>query len=215
LLHWTGGRGGVVDAWFSTWSLRRRTWRKRKALREAKRNPRLHRQPFSLPSNAQLLSIFALTILVSAVSFIGPDYIAPSARHWEFSASHKRFIPRAIRDDPLYDFSPAYSINKAWWTVGGRTGIVSFALFPLVVLFALKTPPFALFSLPFMLQLHFDKLVRLHRWTGFLVWIVVTVHVATWGVQLARDQRDDGSHQVIWVSCHSTGLCDHITHNTP
>ncbi|CCO27650.1 hypothetical protein BN14_01635 [Rhizoctonia solani AG-1 IB] len=92
---------------------------------------------------------------------------------------------------------PEYTIPKAWWTAGGRTGIIAFALFPLCVLFALKAPPFALFALPFTTQMHFDKLALLHRWSGRIIWIITTIHVATWGVQLGRDGRH-GKGGIAW-----------------
>ncbi|KAG8847443.1 hypothetical protein FRB91_011760, partial [Serendipita sp. 411] len=89
--------------------------------------------------------------------------------------------------------APEYTIPKAWWTIGGRTGIIAFSLFPLVVLFSLKAPPFAVFAIPFLIQVHFDKLARLHRWTGRLIWIITTIHVVTWGIQLFRDKRGNSN----------------------
>ncbi|KAG8978895.1 hypothetical protein FRB90_008269, partial [Tulasnella sp. 427] len=50
-------------------------------------------------------------------------------------------------------------------------------------------PPFAIFAIPFTIQIHFDKLARLHRWTGRMIWFISTVHVVTWGIQLFIDQR--------------------------
>src|ERR1700761_4226781 len=114
ILHWSGRRGGAVGAWFSTWLLRRRTWRKQSALEAARRNPSAHRQPFSLPSNAQLLSLVTLTAFVVVVSFVGPDYIAPSAHLWKFDTPNP---PRSVGADPLYNRPPSYTIKKSWWTV--------------------------------------------------------------------------------------------------
>ena len=194
LLHWTGKRGGAVGALWNKWTLRRRTWRKKQALEVARRNPAAHRQPYSFPSNAQLLSFCVLASITLCTCFVGPDYIAPTAKLWQFHAS-----PDALTVPSQPNSSPVYTIQKAWWTVGGRTGIISFALFPLVVLFALKAPPFALLSLPFFLQLHFDKLSRAHRWSGILLWIITTIHVASWSVQLARDRRIGVDNQPLWV----------------
>lgn len=194
LLHWTGGRGGAVGALWSKWTLRRRTWRKKRALEAARRNPAAHRQPFSFPSNAQLISFFLLTVFSLCACFIGPDYIAPSAKLWQFHADPNLLNRPTHPNDP-----PVYTIQKAWWTVGGRTGIIAFSLFPLVMLFAIKAPPFALLSLPFFLQLHFDKLSRIHRWSGILIWIITTIHVVTWTVQLLQDKRVGLDNQPIWV----------------
>ncbi|KAG8727411.1 hypothetical protein FRC12_022521, partial [Ceratobasidium sp. 428] len=93
---------------------------------------------------------------------------------------------------------PEYTIPKAWWTAGGRTGIIAFALMPLCVLFALKAPPVALFALPFTTQMHFDKLAFLHRWSGRIIWIITTIHIGLWGVQLGRDERHGVNQGIAW-----------------
>ncbi|TDL24793.1 hypothetical protein BD410DRAFT_718444 [Rickenella mellea] len=193
VLHLTGRRGGVVGAYWSKWSLRRRTFRKRHSLAVARRTGLPHKQPTALPSNSQML---ALTILVAATAmlcFLGPDYIDPNVKAWDFSsrALHAKanFKRGVIDQGALMSFRPQYTIGKTWWTMGNRTGIAAFALLPLCILFALKAPPFAIFALPFMIQLHFDKLVRLHRWTGRLIWLVSTLHAVFWVIQLAKDRR--------------------------
>ena len=81
-----------------------------------------------------------------------------------------------------------YTIHKAWWTVAGRTGLVTFALFPLCVLFALKAAPFAIFALPYTTQFSFDKLSTMHRWVGRLIWFLTFTHVVSWSIQLATDK---------------------------
>ncbi|KZT42042.1 hypothetical protein SISSUDRAFT_1058911 [Sistotremastrum suecicum HHB10207 ss-3] len=202
LLHWTGSRQGVVGAWWSKWSLRRRTFREKSSLEAAKKDARVHKQPFSFPSNAQLLSIALITIAALLVSFVGPDYIFPGAKLWQFHLTSRALPPMTSSPESrgLTAFGPpGYTISKAWWTAGGRTGITAFALLPLVMLFALKSPPFALLSLSFFLQLGSDKLRRLHRWTGLLVWFITTIHVVTWGVQLGRDRRGGPANKVMWV----------------
>ena len=160
IVNWTGSSGRFIGAIWSKWSIRRRTWRKKHSLTIARRNNKPHQQPLSLPSNAQLLCLTVLLLATIALSTAGPDYITPQ-----------------------------YTINKAWWTAGGRTGLIAFALLPLCVLFALKAPPFAIFAIPFMVQLHFDKLASLHRWSGRFIWLVCAAHVATWMVQLVTDIR--------------------------
>ncbi|RDB21080.1 Ferric/cupric reductase transmembrane component 1 [Hypsizygus marmoreus] len=181
ILHLSGCRGNVIGAYWSKWGLRRRTWRGKYTLAVSRRTgERPH--PESLPSNGQLLCVSVLFIAVLLLAFVGPDYISPSYNFFNLST---------ISVDP--DYRPQYTITKAWWTSGGRTGIMAFALLPLCILFALKAPPFALFALP-AIQMHFDKLAWLHRWSGRLFWLLSTAHVLFWSIQLLTDQRMGTSH---------------------
>ena len=200
--HWTGGRGGAIGSLWSKWSLRRRTWRKQHSLAEARQQGVLHKQPLSLPSNAQLSSLAVLYIATLLLCFLGPDYIAPGTHVWDLAHDI------SARNIPMYSADPAqttiaisqpgYTIHKAWWTAGGRTGTMAYALFPLCILFALKSPPFALFALPFLIQVYNDKLAFLHRWTGRLIWFITTLHVALWGVQLSIDRRGTDNPLSVW-----------------
>ncbi|OCH94962.1 hypothetical protein OBBRIDRAFT_721614 [Obba rivulosa] len=191
LCHWAGFRGGYIGAYWSKWALRRRTWRKKHSLAVARARGQPHRQPLSLPSNAQLLTLSVIVAAALVVAFAGPDYIAPGANLW--SLDRKPTVPSRRRQS--YDtsdftpFQPQYNVGKTWWSSANRTGLVAFALLPLCILFALKAPPFALFALPFTVQLHFDKLAWLHQWTGRLVWFFSALHVAFWSVELAKDRR--------------------------
>lgn len=221
-LHWFGMRGGYLGALWSKWALRRRTWRKKHALANALKTGKGFKQPEALPSNAQILTMTVLTIVVLVLCTVGPDYINPNIGVFTPTYNHDarnamtvfpkapistqnsaqnqstptatlvRFFKRAYAFDPnviLRFFAPQYTISKAVWTSAARFGDFAFALLPLCVLFALKAPPFAVLALPVMSQIYFDKLVRLHRWTAHLIWFLVTVHVALWSVQLARDKR--------------------------
>ncbi|KAI0273760.1 hypothetical protein BC834DRAFT_921742 [Gloeopeniophorella convolvens] len=192
VFHLFGLRSGAFGAHWSKWSLRRRTWRKKHSLAEARKSDRPHKQPLPLPSNAQLLCLLSLIVACLAATFVGPDYIAPVNRLWGFRRSLS-----AVAASPIIE-QPQYTIQKAWWTSGGRAGLVSFALFPLCILFALKRPPFAIFAIPFFTNLHFDKLIWLHRWTGRLIWFMVALHTALWSVQLANDKRS-GTDKVAYV----------------
>ncbi|KAH7914687.1 hypothetical protein BJ138DRAFT_999553 [Hygrophoropsis aurantiaca] len=205
ILHWTGSRGGYIGACWTKWSLRRRTWRKKHKLAIASRKNEPHRQPRSFPSNAQLLSLGALLLGSLALAFVGPDYISPSLKVWQ------------IRRDESYNVSafaslqPQYTIAKAWWTSSARTGQIAFALFPLCVLFALKAPPFAIFAIPFMIQLFFDKMAWLHRWSGRLIWFLTAIHVALWSVQLAQDRRaGTGKAAYIYAWSYEPFICGWI-----
>ncbi|KAG2134412.1 uncharacterized protein EDB93DRAFT_846139 [Suillus bovinus] len=193
ILHWTGSRGGFIGALWTKWTLRRRTWRKKHNITLALKNNYPHRQPNSLPSNAQLLCLALLLGGSLALTFVGPDYISPTLKVWQVrrdiafvKAQRRNFIPNIA---PYLSLQPQYSIDKAWWTSSARAGQIAFALFPLCVLFALKSPPFAIFAIPFMIQFFFDKLAWLHRWTGRLIWFLTSIHIALWSVQLVRDHK--------------------------
>ncbi|CAE6442239.1 unnamed protein product [Rhizoctonia solani] len=203
IAHITGRRTTVLGVIWRKYTLRRRTWRKQASLRAIQKSKEPHRQPYSLPSNAQLVAVTILFVAAALLCCVGPDYISPWTRMWDLKANltapvlARRDFMQAFHDierrAPIASTpttrQPEYTIPKAWWTAGGRTGIIAFSLFPLCVLFALKAPPFAVFALPFTTQMHFDKLALLHRWSGRIIWIITTIHVATWGVQLGRDKR--------------------------
>lgn len=188
LFHYAGLRSGVAGSYWSKWSLRRRTWRKKHSLAVAKARGEPHRQPLSLPSNAQLLTLTLLVIAVLLLSFVGPDYFPPGSTLWTVGSAPSVSALIQSNDDSAYTlYQPQYTISKAWWTSGNRTGLIAFALFPLCILFALKSSPFAI--LAYTVQLHFDKLAWLHRWTGRLIWLLTAVHIAFWSVQLVKDRR--------------------------
>lgn len=130
-----------------------------------------------------------LTLSTLALAFIGPDYITPKVGKWDLNV---RSLSARDAFDPtlLYPYRPQYTISKAYWTSGGRTGLIAFALLPLCILFALKAPPFALFAIPRLVQLHFDKLSWLHKWCGRFIWFISALHVALWSIQLSKDRRD-------------------------
>lgn len=189
--HMLGLRGGLIGAYWSKWALRRRTWRKKHSLARATKRGVPHKQPIPLPSNSQILCLCVVTFVTIALTFFGPDYVTPANRLWEFKRDFTSDFAMLRRDatDIYFAYQPQYTISKAWWTSGDRAGLIAFALFPLVVLFALKAPPFAIFSLPFVTNMHFDKLIWLHRWIGRLVWLVSALHALFWSVQLAQDKR--------------------------
>jgi hypothetical protein len=184
---------GVVGAYWTKWALRRRTWRKQHSLAVAMKTGQPHKQPLSLPSNAQLFFLTIITISTFCFMFAGPDYLAPSMSIWQF---RRRSVDYTLSS--FYYLQPQYTINKAWWTSGGRAGLIAFALLPLCVLFALKAPPFALLANSWTINVHFDKLAWLHRWSGRLIWFVAAVHTALWSVQLSKDKRT-GTDQVAYV----------------
>ncbi|KAL0581716.1 hypothetical protein V5O48_000298 [Marasmius crinis-equi] len=183
VLHWTGSRGGAFGCYWRKWAIRRRTWRVGSSFfrNQPKRGFRI-----AWPSNGQLLCLAALPITTILLSFAGPDYISPKVN--VFDITPQDISARSIDITPFIQYQPQYQIRKAWWTAGGRTGLIAFGLMPLVVLFALKAPPFAVLALP-ITNLHFDKLSWLHRWSARLLYFITLSHVALWSVQLAVDYR--------------------------
>ncbi|TBU35891.1 hypothetical protein BD311DRAFT_708390 [Dichomitus squalens] len=187
-------RGGYLGALWSKWALRRRTWRKKHSLAVAKAKGQPHRQPYSFPSNAQIFTVCLVAICTLVVSFVGPDNLAPGSYLWTLSkypyATTSGFAKREYTMDQFMQFQPQYTIPKAWWTMGDRTGMIAFALFPLCVLFALKSPPFAILSMSLTVQVFCDKLMLLHKWTALLIYLLTVLHVAFWSVQLFIDHRN-------------------------
>jgi hypothetical protein len=132
-----------------------------------------------------------ISVITIVLCLVGADYISPSSSIFNFSTSFRK---RATS-------SPSYTINKAFWTMGSRFGYMAFALMPLVVLLALKAPPFALLAIRGFTYLFSDKLAILHRASAWLIWAVTTVHVALWTVQLFEDSRNGKPVWfVIWLS---------------
>ncbi|KAI5123356.1 hypothetical protein M0805_001777 [Coniferiporia weirii] len=203
---WSGVRAAALGASWQRWALRRRTWRKKHTLRTAEAEARrkglpsgsAHRQPTALPSNAQLLSAVALVTVVILLCFVGPDYINPDLDMFELSSSSSSLSKRTpVTEAILSEYIPHYTIAKSFWTAAGRTGGVAFALFPLVVMLALKAAPFALFAIPGLVGYSHDKMIRLHRYVGRLLWFVTTLHVVFWVVQACKDRRAGTGEMVI------------------
>ena len=167
--------GGSVGASYAAFGIRRHTLGSKKPGRRNR----------ALPSNNVMIIGTIITTVTIVLCLIGSDYIAPSSSILDFSTSFKRALQSAS--------SPQYVIGKSFWTLGSRFGFMAFALFPAVVLLALKSPPAALLSLRMLTQLHADKLAILHRVVAWLVWAITTAHVALWTVQLFKDSRNQRS----------------------
>jgi len=140
----------------------------------------------ALPSNNIILTLLLITAITIVLCLIGADYIAPSSSTLNFADSFRK---RAA----LSNTAPTYTISKSFWTLGSRFGFIAFALMPLVVLLALKSPPVGFLSLRVLTQLYADKLAMLHRGIGWLVWAITTAHVTLWTVQLFEDSRNGRS----------------------
>ncbi|KAL7410829.1 FAD-binding domain-containing protein [Mrakia frigida] len=194
--------GGTLGAYWHKFSIRRMVWKRKRSDRaKPLTGKKKRKQPFSFPSNSQLLAIFFLYAIPLIFCFIGADYIFPKSKLFDYRTSFPDLMKRATA--PTVILSPAYTIEKTWWTSGSRNGLVAFCLMPLTVLFALKSPPFAIFSLSIFTHMFFDTLTLLHKWAGRLVWLVTALHVALWTVQLVGDKRGDATErtvfEVVWI----------------
>nr|ODO04175.1 ferric-chelate reductase [Cryptococcus depauperatus CBS 7855] len=163
--------GGSLGAIYTKWGIRRKAFGR----------PSNGRRGMVLPSNNIMVSIAILVAIPVALTLVGPDYVKPKLS--VFNYTKRAFVP--------------YTINKAFWTSGNRFGDMAFALIPLVVLFALKAPPFAVFCLRPFTHLFHDKLVLFHRVAAWLVWAITTVHVILWTIQLFKDQHDG---KAVWFT---------------
>ncbi|KAK8853337.1 hypothetical protein IAR55_004041 [Kwoniella newhampshirensis] len=173
LAHHLRLSGGSLRAAFKKWAMRRRPVGKKTAGGVRGR---------ALPSNGAMVAIAIIVIISCVLALIGSDYIQPTSSILDFSTSfRKRYVP--------------YSIGKSFWTSGSRFGYMAFALVPLVVLFALKAPPFAIFAIRPITHLFADKLLLFHRASAWLVWAFTTIHVVLWTIQLFQDQRNG---RAIW-----------------
>lgn len=193
LFHHVRYSGGFLGAAFSRWTVRKKrvSGRAKKSTAPggfSAPSETTRKSHHSKYSNGALLvsAIFIIFPLVLCV--VGADYIPPSSSIFAF----------AKRAAGATASAPNHLINKSFWTAGGRFGLIAFALMPLVVLFALKSPPIAIFSIRPFTHLFADKLAALHRTAAWLVWVITTVHVALWTVQLFQDTRGDGSGRKVW-----------------
>ena len=175
----------------------RRTVLRKKREHNAPSTPGRKKRSPIVPSNAQVISIALVGVLTAILCVIGADYIAANTGTWDLGTSFsKRQMARRVATTYA---TPLYNINKEWWTSGARFGLMAFALFPLVVVLALKQPPAAILSIRQFTHLHADKLQLLHRWVGRLIWFLTAIHVALWSVRLFKDQRSPSDTRSVWT----------------
>lgn len=153
---------------------------------------------FIWPSYAQVLSIGLMSVTVALFCVIGADYLAAGSGVWDLGTSFSKREVTSYLTKRADVVQVNYNIGKAWWTAGGRTGLIAIALFPLVILLVLKAPPFAIFSLRIFTHLFNDKLVLMHKWAGRLIWFITTIHVVLWTIQLFISERGNGSTRSVW-----------------
>lgn len=199
-----------VGAFWSRWALKNRVIKigsKQARYAEAYEDPLQKKSPkrrkvLTFPSFGRFLLLSALIIVPVILTLVGADYIRPTANVFDMSESWPNtsvspFTPGLNRrlEWGLGNF-PRVSTNppkltlpyRTWWTAGGRTGAMTNALTPFVVIVALKQIPFALFSTRLLGGIAFDRLSFLHKWGGRIVWLFATAHVILWSVQLEQDE---------------------------
>ncbi|KAI9633732.1 uncharacterized protein MKK02DRAFT_17105 [Dioszegia hungarica] len=138
----------------------------------------------ALASNGILLISAILLLIALILTFVGPDYIAPTLGVLSF---RKR---QFLSPGQIQYASPSYTIHKSIWTIASRLGDTAFALTPLTVLLAMKSPPVAILAWRGLAHLYSDKLATFHKVTAWMVWGATTAHVALWTVQLFLDRRN-------------------------
>jgi hypothetical protein len=145
LVTGSGMSHGVLSARWHKWSIQRPSLsslfgRGTSALHRANPNvPPKSRKPawrltFSQsPVYGELIALFVLAVAVALACILGADYIKPTESTFGFAHSTKRRLSNfpfgaiveslTSRDYEINPVSPpGYTIHKAWWTAGGRTG---------------------------------------------------------------------------------------------
>ncbi|KAI5452321.1 hypothetical protein NCC49_000884 [Naganishia albida] len=195
IFHHLNLQTGFMGAFWNRVMMRRMVFRKKRDQKVSTSGRK--KRPLILPSNAQVLSIALVGVLGAVLCVIGADYIAADTGTWDLGTS---FSKRGLVKRAATTYAtPLYNIDKEWWTSGARFGLIAFALFPLVVVLALKQPPAAILSIRQFTHLYADKLQLLHRWVGRLIWLLTALHVALWSVRLFKDQRSPTDTRSVWM----------------
>ncbi|CAO1624385.1 unnamed protein product [Jaminaea pallidilutea] len=167
----------------------------------------------SFPSFGKIILVFWLVAVPVVLSLVGADYIDPKAGMFDASASwpdasaarygyygkraatvHQQLAKRVQWGvgtfSPVSVSQPDYSLPyHTWWTAGGRTGLLTNALTPFILILALKQVPWALVSTKVLGNFAFERLSFLHKWGGRLMWLFAAAHTITWSVQLYKDSQ--------------------------
>ncbi|UZJ54713.1 hypothetical protein CBS101457_004033 [Exobasidium rhododendri] len=172
----------------------------RSGMKESKHPNR--KKLFTFPSLGKVSLLLAIVVIPVVLTVIGADYIRPSAGVFDMSESWPNssisiYTPGLSRRlewgrgqyPAVTTLAPTITLPyRTWWTAGGRTGAMTNALTPFVVVIALKQIPFALLSTRLLGGLAFDRLAFMHKWGGRVVWFFATAHVVLWSIQLSQDQ---------------------------
>ncbi|KAJ9110493.1 hypothetical protein QFC19_001619 [Naganishia cerealis] len=195
IFHHLNLQGGYLGALWNKAMIRRKVLRAKRD-QKATTSPGRKKRSHVLPSNAQVFSIALVGLVTALLCVIGADYIAANTGTWDLGTS---FSKRYFQKRATTYATPLYNIDKEWWTSGARFGLIAFALFPLVVVLALKQPPAAILSIRQFTHLYADKLQLLHRWVGRFIWLLTAIHVALWSVRLFKDQRSATDTRSVWM----------------
>jgi len=166
-------------------------------------NPRhVHRLAFVNLQLRRVVFVLLLLLPLLLLTFIGPDYVDPSVALFDMNyraPTSPSQVPTLKRRDIQWGLGqyprimtkkPTYTLPyHTFWTMGSRFGDFCNALTPLIILFALKQAPCALFALPVFGHMASNALQYLHKWGGYLLWIYAVVHTLLWIVQVAYDAR--------------------------
>ncbi len=202
------GKSSSISACFRKLAIRRLTfsgWSRPAKATPTGDKPPARRIKWASPTVAQLIVVLGFVGVACALTFSGDDYIDPNecvfggTCEQQFSntpqsnqaASGALSNGWAAFTDPLLSASNV-AIHQTVWTAAARMGLMSYALLPLCVTLALKQWPFNVWATPFLTNYGFDKTAILHRWSGRIIWLGSTGHVAAWFVQLARDKDPYG-----------------------
>lgn len=198
--------GGTVGATYTKWGMKRhsiRLW------------PRRWGRAFVLPSNSYLVTIGSIALSLILLATVGVDHVLESKGIMDFTNMHETGVAhlkrglsayaqlqheagamkirRAVKPDNTVEeltTHVSWQVAKSLWTQGNRWGFMAFAAMPLIVTLALKSSPFAIFSMSWFTGLHWDKVGTFHRAGGWLVWGMCTIHVVVWTVKLWEDYYD-------------------------
>ncbi|CAO1627630.1 unnamed protein product [Sympodiomycopsis kandeliae] len=172
------------------------------------RVPFMHtRRVYTFPAFGPLILVFVMAAIPIILTLVGADYIDPNASMFDLRASWpsadsarygyygKRHLVKRVQwgmgnNPPIGVNVPNYSVPyHTWWTSGGRAGLMTNALTPIVVILALKQVPWAVMSTKLLGKHAFERLSFLHKWGGRLLWAFAAAHTIAWSVQLAKDEQ--------------------------
>lgn len=199
------GDQSYIGAAWSRWALKNRVIKIGKKENQS-------RKVITFPSFGRTLLLVALIIVPVVLTIVGADYIRPSANVFNMAESwpntnisrftvglnrRARLMKRLHWGQGVFPIvttnPPSITLPyRTWWTAGGRTGAMTNALTPFIVVIALKQVPFALLSTKFLGGFAFDRLSFMHKWGGRVVWLFATAHIVLWSVQLSKDQAFGG-----------------------
>jgi hypothetical protein len=189
--------GSIVGAYYNRWGIRRAT------LKIGKRS-------WLLPSNSYLLTMGSVMVATLLLCLVGPDHLPEGTGIWEFKSLKNYVGYRA----PVYSDYKAELLRPKHhdvaganlWAAGNRFGFMAFATMPFIVLLALKSGPFGIFTNKYFTGLHWDKVGTFHRAGGWFVWWLTTIHVGLWLVKLFKEHRD-GTPMFICMTIASRFRC--------